>query len=446
MARVVRRMPKPGRLLAGTLVLAAVPWSAGCGKSQARPDGGDGSVTIGDAPVLGRRAFDVIAVLKGDGGFTNLPPTSSFTLVLDAAAGLAIAGANGRGAIVGVTSSDGRTFHSAGTFDASSGEGTECNGATNVRYDNFEFTVANGGLTGTANGSAFISCGDCVFTVPFGATLTGTADATPPTLRSSGFLPANPFDVLGLSASEPLPAGTTARLVGDDGTAIDLIPTIADGIEPLVLGFSKPNVILHAGQGYGVTLDGLIDFAGLKDRSGVPLRVASFGAAPAVPEDGFESATGSVLGGAMVMTAGALPAIAGNTSLYIGGKGAPGLDAASGRSLAVRLSRQAGDTKLRFSYRAVALQAQSGFLGALRVGSEGGAAGSPAYSFAAATASQMITVAGQTAYISAAAVVETPLPGDATDDVLLIITPTNFSCGPALLNNTGLLLDDLRLE
>ena len=69
-------------------------------------------------------------------------------------------------------------------------------------------------------------------------------------------------------------------------------------------------------------------------------------------EDGFEFATGDVVGGAMVMTRGALPAISGNTSLYIGTPFAPALEGIGNRSsLMVRLARQAGDTKLRFSHR-----------------------------------------------------------------------------------------------
>jgi len=431
-------------VLAGTLFLLAVPWSAGCGKTEAKADGGDGSLTIPDSPVAGRLAFDVTAVLRGDGS-TSLPPTDTFTLVVDADRQLAIAGGDGRGAIVGVTSSDGLTFRSAGAFSVG-GDGSACGGNTDIRYDNFEVTIAGGSLTGTASGSASISCGDCSFLVPFGATLTGTVDTTPPKLRGTGLTPSNPFDPLGLVTSEPLPAGATAQLVADDGARIDLIPSIIAGIEPLVVGFSKPDVVLRAGQGYAVTFDGLVDFAGLSDKAGPPLRVASFRAAPTVPEDGFESATGSELGGAMVMTAGALPAIAGNTSLYIGGKGAPAVDSSNGRSLTVRLSRQPGDTKLRFSYRAVAVQAQAGFLGFLRIGSEGASTGSPAFSFATQMATQMISVAGQTAYASASAMFETPLPADATDAVVLVIAPTNFSCGPAPINNSGLLIDDLRLD
>src|SRR6185503_18872949 len=139
---IMRRMRKPSTLAAAALGLLVACWSAGCGKkTEAKADGGDGSVTLGDAPVVGRRAFNVVAVLKADGGVSNVPQTNSFTLVLDVAAGLAIAGANGSGEIVGVSSADGRTFHSAGAFTASAGDGSGCSSATQVRYDNFEFSL-----------------------------------------------------------------------------------------------------------------------------------------------------------------------------------------------------------------------------------------------------------------------------------------------------------------
>ena len=95
--------------------------------AETNPDGGDGSLTMVDAgrrtrPATGVHAFDVVAVLRADGS-TNLPPTNRFTLVLDVSALRMIAGGNGRGAIVGVTTDDGRTFRSAGAFAVGDGTG-----------------------------------------------------------------------------------------------------------------------------------------------------------------------------------------------------------------------------------------------------------------------------------------------------------------------------------
>ena len=394
-------------MLAGTLALAVVSWCGGCGKTaQKNPDGGDGSLTMvdagtPDAPATGMRAFDVVAVLRADGS-TSLPPTNRFTLVQDLSALRMIAGGNGRGAVVGVTTSDGRTFRSTGGFAVGADNADACSGPEDIRYDSFEVTISNGSLTGTATGAATISCGDCAFMVPFSATLTGAPDKTLPTLRASGAAPATSFDSFSLVASEPLPATATAKLVADDGAAIDLIPQITSGDVPFISAFSKPDVVLRAGQGYVVTLDGLVDFAGQSDKVGPPLRFTAFVAAPTVPEDGFESATGSVLGGAMVMTDGALPAIAGHTSLYIGTQGAPALDAPNGRSLAIRLARQAGDTKLRFSYRVVAPQSATLISALVRVGSEGASPGDPIYGIGnMATPTEKLMVGGNPVFASA---------------------------------------------
>ena len=213
---------------------------------RGEPDGGDGSLTVPDAPVAGRRSFDMIAVLSGDGS-TNLPPNNRFTMVLDIDARRAIVGGNGRGAIIGITSNDGRTFHSAGAFEVG-GDASPCSGTTGLKYDNFEVTLANGSLTGTANGSASISCGDCVFLVPFGATLTGTVDVTPPRLLGSGFTPSTPFDSLGLVVSEPLPVGATARLVADDGAAMISSRRLSTASNRSSWASPKREIVLRAGQ------------------------------------------------------------------------------------------------------------------------------------------------------------------------------------------------------
>jgi hypothetical protein len=458
MVRLRRMLRQGGHLAAAARALLAVACIGigagvgGCGKgAEKNPDGGDGSLTmfdtgISDAPATGVRAFDVVAVLRADGS-TSLPPTNRFTLVQDLSALRMIAGGSGRGAVVGVTTGDGRTFRSTGGFAVGTDNTDACSGPLDVRYDSFEVTLTDSSLTGTAFGNATISCGDCSFMVPFTATLTGTRDKMLPTLRASGPPLVTPFDSFGLVASEPLPVTATAKLVADDGATIDLVPQIVSGDVPFIAAFAKPDVVLRAGLGYVVALDGLVDFAGQSDKVGPPLRLTSFVAAPIVPEDGFESVTGGVLGGAMVMTAGALPAIAGNTSLYLGTKGAPGLDAPNGRSLMVRLARQAGDTKLRFSYRLVAPQATTSVSALVRVGSEGASPGDPTYAIGdMSNGTEKLTVGGSPVFASLAAVIELPLPADATDDVLFVIAPNTIFCFPGGTPNTGILVDDVRVE
>ena len=320
-----------------------------------------------------------------------------------------IAGGNGRGAVVGVTTGDGRTFRSTGGFAVGDDSTDVCSGPADVRYDSFEVTITDGSLTGTAIGAATISCGDCSFLVPFSR----DADREHATRRCRrcarpASAPATPFDSFGLVASEPLPVTATAKLVADDGAAIDLIPQITNGDVPFIVGFTKPEVVLRAGQGYVVTLDGLVDFAGQSDTVGPPLRFTSFVAAPTVAEDGFESATGSVLGGAMVMTAGGAAGDRRETPASTSArKGAPGLDAPNGRSLTVRLARQAGDTKLRFSYRAGRATGDDACSRRLvRVGSEGASPGDRRSTGSATwrRPTEMLTVGGKTVFASLAAV------------------------------------------
>ena len=87
------RMPGPRApvllTLGGTLARLIIIGASliGCGKgTQAKPDGGDGSVIPNDVPPVGMRSFDVVAVLSSDGS-TKTPATSRFTLVLDPASG-----------------------------------------------------------------------------------------------------------------------------------------------------------------------------------------------------------------------------------------------------------------------------------------------------------------------------------------------------------------------
>ena len=317
-----------GRGLAAILGLIVVPCAIGCKETgEANRDGGgggstsmdsrapDGPTSDGaamDAPTIGLRSFDVVASISGAADAEFVPPqTDRFTLVIDADAGRAIAGGNGRGAVLGITSSDGKTFRSSGAF-AVHVHDFSCTGFFEIAYDSFEVTITEGSLVGSASGKAKISpCGDCWDReIPFTATLTGLRDATLPALDVVDLggvpntFPTTPFDDLYLRAREPLPISATARLVGDDGSAVNLVPQIVDGEVPLIVGFAKPKVVLRTGRAYAIALDGLIDFAGLVDRSGVPVRFASFPDAPTVPEDGFESATDATLGGAMVMTTG----------------------------------------------------------------------------------------------------------------------------------------------
>src|SRR5678816_2409551 len=193
------------------LVLLGASCLAGCGGgAHAKPDGGgDGPITA-DGAITGMHAYNVTAVLRPTTPGVSPPATSSFTLIADTEARLAIAGGNGRGAAVSLTTTDGLTYHGGGSFTVGD-DGEACSGVVDVRYDSFEVTLADRSVTGTATGSATISCGDCSFFAPFAATLTGTTDDTAPTLHATGGSPASPFDPFTLIASEPLPASAAAH-------------------------------------------------------------------------------------------------------------------------------------------------------------------------------------------------------------------------------------------
>ncbi len=437
-------MDERGCRLVALFALAAAPYLGGCGKgTQATPDGGDGAPISWDGAIAGMYAFEVTAVLHAKSNGPPPPPTNGFTLVVDTAARLAIAGGKGQGATVALTTTDGRTFRSAAGFTVGGGGST----VNEVRYDTFDVTLTDGLLTGTATGTATISAGEQLLSVQFMATLAGRADESTPALLAFA-TPANPFDWFELFTSEPLPTRATARLVADDGASIDLVPRIVDGAVPFIVSFAKPDIVLRAGQTYVVTFDGLIDFAGNVDRASPSLRITSFGDAPLVPEDGFESAVaGSEVGGALVVTGEPLPAIAGSASLYTGGKlDTPRGIAAPVFPLGVRLARQAGDTMLRFTYRVVGVTTPPTFPGGLWVGAEGAATGKPISSFASTEPLEMLTVGGQAVYASAEGTMAVPLPADATDDVLLVIAPSIVPSGVFQTPPVGLLIDDVRLE
>jgi hypothetical protein len=397
----------------------------------------------------GQLSFDVVATLTATAGPVaaggGLPSTGRFTLVLDGDAHRIIAGGGGRAGVMAVTSADGRTFRASTGFSVGV-PGNGCSGLSELRYDTLEVTVTGSSLRGHATGSAQISCGDCIFATMFSADLQGTPDITAPFIVASGAAPADPFVGFGVVASEPLPMTSTARLVAGDGSFVGLAPVVVAGDVPVITGFSKPNVVLAHGEGFVVSVEGLVDFAGRSGASEAPLRVATFGTAPLVPEDGFESAAGTTLGGATVISSGPLPPLAGTQSVYIGGSGAPTLTGrAPGTALEVRLALQPGDTKLRFSYRVVSSFGIAGFGATVNVGSVGHAASAPVDLPPVVQATQVTWTTGQTVSESALLTMEVALPADVTDELLVEIATLDGGCG-ARPPGAGVLIDDLRAE
>jgi hypothetical protein len=415
---------------------------------------GDGSVEheTAEVPAAALRAFDVIAGLRArpDGGTVPaaLPSSVRFTVVLDADASRIIAGGQGTGTVVLVTSTDGSTFAATSSFDVDLPPQGTCGDTSRVTFKDFDFTVGGDAFRGHAGGLVGISCGDCFFTVPFVADVEGAVDATAPTLVAA-VGDVGPFDPVSVLASEPLPGDVTARLVDPAGFALALDPIVHDGgAVPVVVGFTSPNVVLGTGGGYAIELGGLVDFSGRRAPGGAPLRVGSFPVPPLVPPDGFESATGKMLGGAAIVRASSsvtdLAPITGAQSVYLGSLSAPiaGQPGISPRLL-VRLAVPVGATAIRFSYRVVS-PLRTGLVASVSFGSVGK---SPHRDSAAelGTTPTPIGLSGGPGVLGGVETKALPLPADHTDEIIFELSAFASDCGPEMLSG-GLLVDDLRVE
>lgn len=419
-------------------VAAALLAAAGCGPRAGR------SPDVGAAPFAGRQSFDVVATLDLGGVMlpNDLPPTLPFTLVLDADAGQAIVGGRGTATTARLTRDGEKLVVPSFSVDLAS---AACSGASSVEFTSMVVAANGTTLSGSGSGDALVSCGDCQFDVPFNAALAGAPDVTPPLLFPTA-LPASPFAAFSLAASEPLTATSTARLVAEDGTTVNLVPKVVAGDVSLVSGFDKPNVVLPTGVGLSIAVDGLVDLAGLQGAADTPLRFVVFPTPPLVADAGFEDATGPTFGGATVISGGPLPPISGTRSVYLGGAGTPAPDGAKvGTALRVRLAVPAGATTLAFTYRLVGAFMGGGFTGTIGVGTVGKTPAS--YPFMMELDGTATTWPdGQTVFVTDAATQELALPADVGSEVLVDIESFDDGCGRPMPPLGGILLDDLRVE
>jgi hypothetical protein len=418
--------------------LAGFAW-AGCGSRGAAND---------TATVTGRHSFDIVATLgaAGMGGAgSQLPATSAFTLVLDADAKQAIVGGNGVAKTVPATTTDGLAFHLDAFSVAVTSDGP-CEIGTLIDYDSLDINVWGATVRGRANGSAQISCGDCSFRVPFIADVTGGPDVTAPSLSLARGSTTGPFGRPSFFANEPLPTTARAWLSTGASEKTELVPFMAAADPSLVIGFNAPNV-LPASSAFTLAFDGLTDFAGHTGSATVPLRLDGF-AAPLVQADGFESETGTQVGGAAILGPDApIAPISGKQSLYIGGAKAPAIAGAKfGPSLNVRLAVQPGATKVRFSYRTI-WTGPSVTGPTLDVGAVGHAPAATQTTGGPANGTPTPWPDGQVVNVSALQTQESALPADATGEVVVSINSLGFQCGFFQLpQTTGLQIDDLHVE
>jgi hypothetical protein len=454
------------RTLSGLACVVMLPATmAGCGPGAAASsrsiagDGGtaDAVVETGDvrpAPVTGRHSFDIRAIVRPDPAkpstpsVSMLPSADSFSLTLDADVPRFIVGGGGTSQVVPATTDDGITFRAAMPISTGRPQGDCSQGAViGLSYESLEVTVSGTSLRGTGAGTAFLTMGDISTIGSFLADLTGGPDVTPPFLIPLTRMATSPFDDIQFASSEPLPATATARLISSDGSRVDLIPQLTHGDFPIIWGFSKPAVVLHTGGGYSASVDGTVDFAGNSGAQGASLRIGTFETPPLIPQDGFESAIGPEIGGATIIRQGSLlPPIGGTASAYIGTMGAPAPPGTSvGQGLHVRLARQTGGTKLRFSYRVVEFQVSFGFFGSVAVGSVDGPAARNSAFTQSMTLTQVMFSLGAFVSLSDVEVMEVALPTSTADEFVVSIEGKTFICG-ARPPGAGLLIDDLRIE
>jgi hypothetical protein len=340
------------------------PWSlSDAGSADALPEAAiedRGDAAFGPA-LKGVHAFDVTARLPPAEGSTG-SRQNRFTLVLDADARRIIVVGFGGGQVVPVRVTGAATFQTTAEFRINPATPT-LEGV--VSYASLEATVSGSSLTGRFSGAASVSCGDCVSNSPVSGVVSGTAEATAPSLR--GVAPFDPFERFAFLASEPLNVTATAALVTTSGRRIELVPQVGAGAFSYVIGFIKPDVVLPFGEGYVVALDRLVDFAGHTGPADGPLRLGETPVAPLAAEDGFESADGATFGEAAVVKD-AAAVIAGTRSLYVGAADAPPLGAiAAGSALVVTLAVQPGDTRIHFSARGVSRDEAVSFWGGFRL-------------------------------------------------------------------------------
>jgi hypothetical protein len=188
----------------------------------------------------------------------------------------------------------------------------------------------------------------------------------------------------------------------------------------------------------------LVDFAGNAAAASSAIMFTTRAAPPLVPEDGFESATGTALAGARLLSGPGAPVLAGNKSLYSPGGNTVGTGA---NRFALRLALQPGDTVIRFSYQLVRSSASAYTTSpALVVGAVGGAPATTTLRQDTGTYSPVQLPDQSIIYVSATSTAEIPLPAGAAGEIVVELGPIAPGCGLPPPPAAGIILDDLRVE
>jgi hypothetical protein len=345
-------------------------------------------------------------------------------------------------AVVPLATTDGRTFSAKSPFRLES-PGNPC-GPTTVTYSELSFTVTAIGLSGLGKGSAHVLISDTSLPVAVTFTLVGENDRTAPGFPSFVGVTSDPLDGRSFNSTEPLPAGSTARLVSTTGHVIPLHPMQPDLPIPsgselagATLGFSL-GVVPHYAETYRLVADGLTDFAG---NPMDPAATPSFTTSQLpllIAEDGFESGAPSSDHAEVFDGTTNKPAISGRRSVY----------RSPGGPATFRLAVLPGDTVVRFSVK-VLMSSATDVFGSLRarVGAVGAPLGVPISIRPLLPPSSWQTVPGGSELFASAVDERTiPLPPGTYDEVTFRIEVYDSGCYWGSPVAQGLLLDDVRVE
>jgi hypothetical protein len=404
----------------------------------------------------GWRAFDVTAAITVTppadqaAAWADFPKSARFSFAWDPASARALAGTT---AAAPVATNDGRIFQTTDVLSIEVPFASSCGGLATLALGTLTFSVdASGALRGTARGSASYRVSDFVAQADASFSLEGAPDITAPSLA----LPSatvDPMAPLRFAASEPLMDGAVASLVGSrTGDVVALGPVFVSvnlGIDRLISAFAAPNVTLRAQETYTVEVTGATDLAGnplVLPAAPVFLTAPRF---PLVPNDGFESVTGTMFAGAGVLNGGPLMPIEGRTSLLLNtgfGGGFGFLPYDLGPSLAVRLAVTPGTTLVRFDAQLIAPDPidQAAFDGVIRAGPEGGPASTSMGVSATGFVKETLPTLGDV-FVSPVEPIEMPVSPNGAAEILFEIKGVTFSCSlppPP----TVLVVDNLRVE
>jgi hypothetical protein len=427
----------------------AVATAADARGDVAATDAVDGASA--EAPAAGFRAYDLTATLTltptpGDGDFAGFSPTAPFTLAWDPGTGSAYVGAASIFSAPQIMTTDDRTFQSSAWL-VGAPFSPSCTGAAQIDLPKVTFTLEGGALRGTATGEVTYPTSSGMFTAAATVTLVGASDVTPPTFMSPGAT-VDPLAPVFLPASEPLPMTASASLTSaPSGDTVTLSATKISNGALACTGFSASGRMLRYGETYTLVTDHAADFAGNKPST--PVTFTTRAAPPLVPEDGFESVTGTMFAGAGVLNGGPLTPIAGATSLllntgYGGGFGFLPYDL--GSSLAVRLAVAPGDTVVRFDAQLIAPDPidAAAFVGAIRLGSVGGTVVVQQNVAGSGFVEETLPELGDI-FVSPVQTIELALPPDAAGEIAFEIVGEIDLCAQPP-SPTVLVVDNLRVE